>query len=196
MPSAARVRAFRSATAPAGERPPTATPAIFVPAGSRLPFPANAKPASRSTPTTASATTPLRGTAWRRLGTTERWARGRTRMRILAARPGLLRARRKERVGRPQAEVRERLRQAPVPFHLDGVLPLSLALLDRCARIEPLDLAVQEPRLVALVADDAVARAPPDLQRDMRGGELVCVGVRTALGVSLRHLYRGPAELE
>src|SRR6476620_7191622 len=66
---------------------------------------------------------------------------------------------------------------------------------DRCAWIHRAELPEELSRLALLIDDDAVGRAPPDLQRHARRCNRTRVGDRAALGERERALPRRAAEL-
>jgi hypothetical protein len=63
-------------------------------------------------------------------------------------------------------------------------------------RVEPSDLAVEQPGFVPLVDDDPVAVAPPDLQRDAGEGDPLRPVELAADVVDVRVLPGRAAELE
>src|SRR5207248_7002296 len=93
-----------------------------------------------------------------------------------------------------QAEPLERERQPR--RNLGRVRPIADELGDRLARVEPLDEPVEQARLLVLVDDDAVAAAPPELERDAGEGDPPREDERAAVGVEARRLARRAADLE
>src|SRR5258706_9963863 len=94
-----------------------------------------------------------------------------------------------------QPDLRERGREAAKRMHLGGVLPPADELRHRCLRVEPLDRAIEQARLVALVDHDPIGWAPPDLEGKAREGELACIEERASVGPRFAVEERDAAEL-
>src|SRR3954468_10812274 len=99
------------------------------------------------------------------------------------------------RVGRDQVERLQRQRESRRRLHLVRVDPEARERVDRRERVELANLAVEALRLVQLVADDAVAGAPPELERDARARDPARVGDRAAPREGRPRRLRRPADL-
>src|SRR5664279_2954379 len=95
-----------------------------------------------------------------------------------------------------QPDAGERERQPAERSHLGGVLPGANDLYDRRAWIDPLDRPEQQARLRCLVDHDAVARAPPQLERNAGECELTRIVDRAPVRPCIARDARDAAELE
>src|SRR6476619_3792227 len=77
-------------------------------------------------------------------------------------------------------EVEEGERKAGEWMHLVAVGPGADELLDGSLRVDSLDRSVEPSRFHVLVPDNLVLAAPPDVERDAFGGELVDVEDRAS----------------
>src|SRR5438270_7275983 len=94
-----------------------------------------------------------------------------------------------------EAEAGECRRQLCRRVHLVGVLPVPHDLLYGCAGCSRTQPPVETPALAALVGDDPVAEAPPELERDAAAGDRPHRVYRAADSVGVRQLGGCSADL-